>query len=82
MSNTLVHSSPGTRPSAKWEDQMSETGDNRVLRGKPDWTDLVFFLILVAGAAYDIVTYPNEVDIYEKYILVGSKFFFTWVGWQ
>lgn len=81
MSNTLVHSSPGTRPSAKWEDQMSETGDNRVLRGKPDWTDLVFFLILVAGAAYAIVTYPNEMDIYEKYILAGSTIFVTWVGW-
>lgn len=81
MSNTLVHSSPGMRPSAKWEDQMSETGDNRVLRGKPDWTDLVFFLILVAGAAYAIVTYPNEMDIYEKYILAGSTIFVTWVGW-
>lgn len=81
MSNTLVHSSPGARPSAKWEDQMSETGDNRVLRGKPDWTDLVFFLILVAGAAYAIVTYPNEMDIYEKYILAGSTIFVTWVGW-
>ncbi|WP_437341466.1 c-type cytochrome biogenesis protein CcsB [Advenella alkanexedens] len=81
MSNTLVQPSPGTRSSAKWEEKMSETGDNRVLRGKPDWTDLVFFLILVAGAAYAIVTYPNEMDIYEKYILAGSTIFVTWIGW-
>lgn len=81
MSNTLVQPSPGTRSSAKWEEKVSETGDNRVLRGKPDWTDLVFFLILVAGAAYAIVTYPNEMDIYEKYILAGSTIFVTWIGW-
>ncbi|MBK1781382.1 c-type cytochrome biogenesis protein CcsB [Advenella sp. WQ 585] len=81
MSNTLVQASPGTPPSAKWEEQISETGDNRVLRGKPDWTDLVFFLVLVAGAVYAIVTYPNEMDIYEKYILAGSTIFVTWIGW-
>ncbi|NLY65762.1 MAG: c-type cytochrome biogenesis protein CcsB [Alcaligenaceae bacterium] len=82
MSNTAVQSSPGmSRPLAKWEENISESGDKRGLRGKPDWTDLLFFLVLAVGAAYAIVTYPNEMDIYEKFILAGATVGFTWVGW-
>jgi len=69
-----------TAERAAWED-LTESGDARQLRGKPDWTDLLFFLVLSAGAAYSLVTYTNSMDIYEKWILVGTVPAVVWVGW-
>ena len=46
---TTTHSSS---PETLWQDGLSETGDSRAQRGRPDWTDLVFFLLLSAGAGY------------------------------
>ena len=63
-----------------WEN-LTESGDSRQLRGKPDWTDLLFFLVLCAGAAFALVTYPDSMDIYEKWILVGTVPFVVWCGW-
>ncbi|UOD50471.1 c-type cytochrome biogenesis protein CcsB [Orrella daihaiensis] len=69
-----------TAERASWED-LTESGDSRQLRGKPDWTDLLFFVVLAAGAAYALTTYSESMDIYEKWILVGTVPFVVWVGW-
>lgn len=60
---------------------MSASGDARGSRGKPDWTDIVFFLLLSAGAVYALLTYSSAMDYYEKLILVGAVFMFSWIGW-
>src|SRR5690606_41623680 len=57
------------------------SGDSRGLRGAFDWTDLVFFLLLGAGAAYALMSYGESMDIYEKLILVGAVPALTWMGW-
>ncbi len=69
-----------TAERASWED-LTESGDSRQLRGKPDWTDLLFFVLLSAGAAYALTTYSESMDIYEKWILVGAVPFVVWIGW-
>lgn len=63
-----------------WKD-LVESGDERQMRGRPDWTDLVFFLLLSAGAAYALMTYDRNMDIYEKTILVGTVPSLVWLGW-
>lgn len=63
-----------------WQD-LSESGDARQLRGRPDWTDLVFFVLLAAGAGYAITTYRESMDIYEKWILAGAVPVVVWLGW-
>lgn len=63
-----------------WKD-LVESGDGRQMRGRPDWTDMVFFLLLSAGAAYALVTYSQSMDIYEKFILVGTVPSVVWLGW-
>ena len=57
------------------------SGDARGLRGRPDWTDLVFFLLLSAGAAYALMFFGDAMDIYEKAILVGAVPSLVWMGW-
>jgi cytochrome c-type biogenesis protein CcsB len=69
-----------TAERASWED-LTESGDGRMLRGRPDWTDLLFFVLLSAGAAYALTTYSESMDIYEKWILVGTVPFVVWLGW-
>lgn len=69
-----------TAERASWED-LTESGDSRQLRGKPDWTDLLFFVLLSVGAAYALTTYSESMDIYEKWILVGTVPFVVWLGW-
>ena len=69
-----------TAERASWED-LTESGDSRQLRGRPDWTDLLFFVLLSVGAAYALTTYSESMDIYEKWILVGTVPFVVWLGW-
>jgi len=47
MSTTTT--TPPPSPESLWQDALSETGDSRAQRGKPDWTDIVFFLLLAGG---------------------------------
>ena len=63
-----------------WKD-LVESGDERQMRGRPDWSDLLFLLILAAGAAYALTTYRHSMDIYEKWILVGTVPSIVWLGW-
>lgn len=64
----------------QWE-ELTESGDARQVRGKPDWTDLLFFVVLSIGAAYALFAYPDSMDIYEKWILAGTVPTMVWLGW-
>ena len=68
-------------PDTLWQDSLSETGDNRARRGKPDWTDIVFFLLLSVGAAFALTRHGNAMDYYEKIILCGTVPALAWLGW-
>lgn len=74
MSDTI------TAPQPAWQD-LTESGDERQLRGKPDWTDALFFLVLALGTVYALVTYTDSMDIYEKVILVSMVPMVVWLGW-
>ena len=63
-----------------WDD-LSESGDARVQRGRPDWTDALFFLLLAVGAGFALTRYSQSMDIYEKVILVLTVPSLTWLGW-
>ena len=76
--NVINHGGARQAPSAKWQEQAV---DKHSLRGRFDWTDIVFFLALAAGAYYALTTWPDAMDIYEKYILGGTVFFIVWLGW-
>ena len=75
MSDTLTSSN------SMWDDSMSASGDGRGQRGKADWTDLVYFVLLSLGAAYALSQYGYAMDIYEKAILVGTVPSLVWLGW-
>lgn len=64
----------------QWQD-LSESGDGRQVRGRPDWTDALFFAVLAAGAGFALQRYSQSMDIYEKYILVFTVPSLVWLGW-
>jgi len=63
-----------------WDD-LSESGDGRIERGRPDWTDVLFFVLLALGAAFALKQYSQAMDIYEKTILVFTVPSLVWLGW-
>jgi hypothetical protein len=63
-----------------WDD-LRESGDGRIERGRPDWTDLLFFVLLALGAAFALKQYPDSMDVYEKTILVCTVPSLVWLGW-
>ena len=63
MSTTTTTHSP--TPDNLWQDSLSETGDSRAQRGRPDWTDIVFFLLLAAGAGFALTRFSGAMDYYE-----------------
>jgi cytochrome c-type biogenesis protein CcsB len=63
------------------QDSISPTGDRRPCRGRPDWTDIVFLLLLAAGAGFILGGYGHAMDIYEKTILWSTVPILTWLGW-
>jgi cytochrome c-type biogenesis protein CcsB len=64
-----------------WQDAMTASGDSRGHRGKPDWTDIAFFLLLAAGAGYVLTNFTDSMDYYEKIILGGAVFMLSWMAW-
>lgn len=58
MSNTVVTASGAADQLVDWEKNITESGDSRVLRGKPDLSDLLFLLVLLAGAVYASFSTP------------------------
>jgi cytochrome c-type biogenesis protein CcsB len=75
---TMADTMTATRPA--WE-ELTESGDGRQLRGRPDWTDVLFFIILSLGTIYALVAYKDSMDIYEKVILVLTVPSVVWLGW-
>ncbi len=63
-----------------WDD-LSESGDARVQRGRPNWTDALFFLLLASGAAYALIHFSDAMDYYEQTILCLAVPLLTWMGW-
>ena len=63
-----------------WDD-LSESGDGRIERGRPDWTDALFFILLAVGAGFALNQYSQSMDVYEKTILVLTVPALTWLGW-
>jgi cytochrome c-type biogenesis protein CcsB len=64
-----------------WENAMTASGDARGHRGKPDWTDVLFFLVLAGGAVFAFLNYNQSMDYYEKLILAGAVGWFSWMAW-
>jgi len=50
-------------------------------RRRPDASDALFLLLLLAGAATALARYPHATDVYEKIILVAAAPFLVWLGW-
>ena len=63
-----------------WQD-LSDSGDARQVRGRPDWTDALFFAVLAVGAGFALQRYSQSMDVYEKYILVFTVPSLVWLGW-
>jgi len=63
-----------------WDD-LSESGDARVMRGRPNWTDALFFLLLASGAAYALMHFSASMDYYEQAILCLGVPTLAWMGW-
>jgi cytochrome c-type biogenesis protein CcsB len=76
MSDSVLHS---TTP--MWQESMTASGDSRGHRGKPGISDIVFFLLLAAGAGYVLTAFSNSMDYYEKLILCGAVAGFSWMAW-
>lgn len=70
-----------TQQGMMWQAAESVSGDSRGYRGRPDWSDWAFLLLLLAAAAYMLLQYPAQMDGYEKAILVGAAFGLAWMGW-
>ncbi|MFC4276142.1 c-type cytochrome biogenesis protein CcsB [Achromobacter aloeverae] len=64
-----------------WQEGISESGDGRIQRGRPDWTDAVFLVLLAVGAGYALSRFAGSMDYYEKIILCGAVPVLTWMGW-
>lgn len=78
MSDTMITTSHGA---PLWEDDMSASGDARGQRGKPDWTDLLYFVLLSLGVVYALKQFPQAMDGYEKVILACAVPVLVWMGW-
>lgn len=74
MSDTSLSASP-------WDPAMNVSGDSRGRRGRPNWTDIGFFIVLALGAAYVLNRFSSNMDYYEKLILVCMVPATAWVGW-
>jgi cytochrome c-type biogenesis protein CcsB len=70
-----------TTDGALWDAAVSASGDARGQRGRPDWTDLVYFVLLGLGAAFALNQYSYAMDGYEKVILVCAVPTLVWMGW-
>ena len=63
-----------------WDD-LSDPGQSRLERGRPTLFDVLFFLLLSAGAGVALTHYSQAMDSYEKVILVLTVPFLTGLGW-
>lgn len=64
-----------------WHEPILASGDSRGYRGRPDVSDIIFFLVLCAGAAYALTHFSHGMDGYEKAILIGTVPALSWLAW-
>ena len=76
MAQTLSSATP-----TMWQDNIASSGDRRGIRGRPNWSDVLYLVLLALGAAYALNAYSTSMDYYEKIILVAFVPFVTWLGW-
>ena len=62
------------------DDLWLEPGGN-LGRERPNWTDLVFLLLLALGAAYAMKRAGGVMDGYDRAILVAAVPTLAWLGW-
>jgi cytochrome c-type biogenesis protein CcsB len=67
--------------SAAWPAGLPQSGDRRAVRGRPDLSDVAFFLLLAVGAGWALAREGADMDGYEKTILCGLVPVLTWLGW-
>ncbi|WP_019937354.1 c-type cytochrome biogenesis protein CcsB [Bordetella sp. FB-8] len=67
--------------SSLWPAVPLASGDGRPHRGRPDISDLVFFLLLALGAGWTLAHHGSAMDYYEKVILCAGVAVLTWLGW-
>ena len=72
---------PPSTSSATWPTIALASGDSRPHRGRPDASDLVFFLLLAIGAGWTLANHGSSMDYYEKVILCALVPVLTWLGW-
>ena len=60
---------------------MAASGDSRGVRGRPQLSDYLFFILLSLGAAYALYAYSEYMDVYEKGILISAVPLLAWMGW-
>ncbi|MCX5592311.1 c-type cytochrome biogenesis protein CcsB [Alcaligenes endophyticus] len=65
----------------QWHQSIASSGDARGVRGRPDWTDFLYFVVLAAGAAYALIVHSASMDGYEKAILCAVVPALVWLGW-
>jgi len=70
-------SQPGTTPSTQQHGMTDVVAGGR----KPDWTDLVFLVLLACGAAFALHQVGDHMDYYDKAILFGAVPALAWLGW-
>lgn len=79
MSSTIQTKVPIN--SDKWTVQKKiKLKEKTSSRGITLW-DIAFFLLLAAGAAYLLMYWPDSMNIYEKWILVGMVIVLSALGW-
>src|SRR5690606_41068781 len=67
--------------SKTWQSTMVASGDSRGVRGRPQLSDYLFFVVLAVGAVYALNAYSEYMDVYEKGILLATVPMLTWMGW-
>lgn len=67
--------------SSLWPAVPLASGDGRPHRGRPDISDIVFFLALAAGAGWTLAHHGSAMDYYEKLILCAGVPVLAWLGW-
>ncbi|MGN6580850.1 MAG: c-type cytochrome biogenesis protein CcsB [Bordetella sp.] len=70
-----------TTSSSLWQTVPLAGGDSRPHRGRPDMSDIVFFLALAASAGWTLAHHGSAMDYYEKLILCAGVPVLTWLGW-
>ena len=79
MSN-LSNANTQALPALNDWDDLSDTGDARLLRSRPNLYDVVFFVLLAIAAGVTLDRFSTAMDYYEQVILCYAVPVLTWMG--